>query len=130
MRTCVLVSPEPFQPVSGSGRNACCRSNSRSQRPALALPDWVVLRSVSEMRATAMAKPWQSAAAESRLLARRTLRRALGLQGRRSRCRILGPWVLGIAAAHLPRDFTPAAGPESGQVAGGLDRPPSWRGHG
>src|SRR3954471_9192899 len=50
-RTCGLVSPEPFQPVSGSGRCGCCRSNSSSQRPALALPDCVVLRSISEMRA-------------------------------------------------------------------------------
>src|SRR4051794_10700189 len=55
MRTWVLVSPLPFQPVSGSGRCASCRSNSSSQRPALALPDWVVLRSSSEMRATVIA---------------------------------------------------------------------------
>src|SRR6476660_6072144 len=50
-RTGGRVSLEPFQPVSGSGRSGSCRSNSSSQRPVLALPDWVVLRSSSEMRA-------------------------------------------------------------------------------
>ena len=53
-RTCGLVSPEPFHPVSGSGRSGSHRSNSSSHLPALALPDWVVLRSSSEMRAMVM----------------------------------------------------------------------------
>src|SRR4051812_16838287 len=56
MRTCGRVSPEPFHPVSGSGRSGSCRSNSSSQRPELALPDCVVLRSSSEMRAMVIAR--------------------------------------------------------------------------
>ena len=54
IRTCGWVSPDPFQPVSGSGRCGSRRSNSSSHCPALALPDWVALRSSSEMRAVVM----------------------------------------------------------------------------
>ena len=42
--------------------------------------------------------------------------------------RVVGPGMLGIAAAHLLRDRRPAAAPEAGQVARRLDRPAGGRG--
>ena len=67
-RTWVLVSPDPAQPVSGSGRSGCSRSNSSVQLPSLALPDWVVRRCSSMMRAVVMARRWRKRRGEIKSL--------------------------------------------------------------